>query len=143
MKLLLVESYDPLARGLQRGLEEEGCAVTRADDLRHATCLLLSPCHDVVLLDMPSQIELALLRHWRRAGISTPVLFLSVPGSGADTFNDLGLGPAALITKPFRFDVLLRQLHRLAALSLSAMPLCESLEIANSGFAPPVLAGAF
>lgn len=141
MKLLLVESYRPLARGLQRGLEEEGFAVTLADDVRHAMCMLNSQCHGVVLLDIPRQIELALLQHWRRAGISTPVLFFSVPGSRADQFNDLGLGPAALITKPFRFDDLLSQLRRLGALPSEAMLLSESGGMAMPRFASPALAG--
>jgi DNA-binding response OmpR family regulator len=142
MKLLLVESYRPLARGLQRGLEEEGFAVTLADDVRHATRLLKSQSHEVVLLDIPRQIEFALLQYWRRAGIPTPVLFFSVPGSCADQFNELGLGPAALITKPFRFDDLLSQLHRLGALPSEAMLLSESGAIAIPRFASPALAGA-
>jgi two-component system, OmpR family, response regulator len=142
MKILLVESYGPLARGLRRGLEEEGFAVTLADDVRHATRMLKSQCHDVVLLDIPRQIEFPLLQYWRRAGISTPVLFFFVPGSRADQFNDMGLGPAALITKPFRFDDLLSQLRRLGAFPSKALLLSESGEIAVPGFAPPVLAGA-
>jgi DNA-binding response OmpR family regulator len=142
MKLLLVESYRPLARGLQRGLEEEGFAITLADDLRHATRLLKSQSYDVMLLDIPRQIEFALLRYWRRAGIPTPVLFFSVPGSRADQFNDLGLGPAALITKPFRFDDLLSKLRRLGALPYEAMLLSESGAIAKPQFAASALAGA-
>jgi CheY-like chemotaxis protein len=142
MKLLLVEPYGPLARGLQRGLEEEGFSVTLAEDLRHAVRLLKSLSYDVVLLDIPRQIEFALLQYWRRAGIPTPVLFFSVPGSRADQFNDLGLGPAALITKPFRFDDLLSQLHRLGALPSEAMLLSESGAIAIPRFASPALAGA-
>jgi two-component system OmpR family response regulator len=120
MKLLLVESYGPLARGLRRGLEEEGFNVTLAEDLRHAGRLLESQSHDVILLDIPRQVEFALLQYWRRAGISTPVLFFCVPGSRADQFNDLGLGPTALITKPFRFDDLLSQLRKLGALPSEA-----------------------
>ena len=141
MKLLLVESYRPLARGLQRGLEEEGFAVTRADDVRHAMRILESQCPDVVLLDIPRQIEFALLQYWRRAGISTPVLFFSVPGCRADQFNDLGLGPAALITKPFRFDDLLSQLRRLGALPYEAMLHSESGDLAMPRFASPAFAG--
>jgi DNA-binding NtrC family response regulator len=142
MKLLLVEPYGPLARGLQRGLEEEGFSVTLAEDLRHAVRLLKSLSYDVVLLDIPRQIEFALLQYWRRAGISTPVLFFFVPGSRADQFDNLGLGPAAHITKPFRFDDLLRQLRRLGALPSEVMLPSDSGEIAVLGFTPPVLAGA-
>jgi DNA-binding response OmpR family regulator len=128
MKLLLFESYGPLARSLRNGLEEEDFAVTLADDLRHATRLLESESFDVILLDLPRQIELALLRNWRGQRICTPVVFLSVPGSRADSFNDLGLGPAALVTKPFRFVDLLSLLRRLCGLrSLNAQDIIDGV----------------
>lgn len=137
MKILLVESYGPLARGLRRGLEEEGFAVTLADDVRQAMRMLQTQCHDVVLLDIPRQIHFALLQYWRRAGISIPVLFFFVPGSCADEFNDLGLGPAALIPKPFQFDDLVGQLRRLGALPAKAMLLSDCREFAIPAAAAP------
>jgi two-component system OmpR family response regulator len=111
-----------LARAIERGLHEEGMTVHRADDLLHAKMLAAEGRHDVIVLDVPVHIEVATLQHWRRCGITAPVLFLSVPGSRSNRFDELGIGPAATLVKPFLFADLLAELQRLAELHGAAEP---------------------
>jgi DNA-binding response OmpR family regulator len=118
MKILLAEANRSLARALKRGLEEQGFVVSLSENLSFAMHLAASEKHDLIVLDVPPRIELAVLRHWRRCGITTPVLFLSVPGGRADQFDDLR--PATMVTKPFDFDDLLTQLWQLGEARLEA-----------------------
>jgi two-component system OmpR family response regulator len=111
-----------LARAIERGLHEEGMTVQRAGDLLHAKKLAEDGLHDVIVLDVPVHIEVATLQHWRRCGITAPVLFLSVPASRSNRFDELGVGPAAAIVKPFHFADLLAELQRLADLHCAAEP---------------------
>src|SRR5947199_7931 len=104
MELLLVESYRPMARILRTGLEEEGIAVRMTDDPDKAKDLLGSGTYDVILLDLTDEKELAVLRNWRQAQITTPVLTLSIPGGRIEKLKDLGLGPGSWLSKPFGFD---------------------------------------
>jgi two-component system, OmpR family, response regulator len=113
MELLLVERYRPLARILRMGLEEEGFAVNTVEDPDTARDFLASMSCQVILLDLPAEQELAVLRKWRTAKINTPVLFLSNPGSLIEKLNDLGLGPGTSLRKPFGFDELLERLRLL------------------------------
>jgi DNA-binding response OmpR family regulator len=111
VNILILESNRQLARALKRALEDERFAVTQAADLPHAERCAQSSCHDVILLDLPPQIELPVLRHWRQSGINQPVLFLSQPGSRSQAFESLG--PVAFLTKPFHLDDLLCEVGRL------------------------------
>ncbi len=116
MRVLLMQPSSLLARAIRRGLDEEGITVQLAGDLSQAISLAKIKHYDVIVLDVPVQIEVATLQHWRRSGIAGPVLFLSVPASRVDRFDELGVGPAAVIVKPFHFDDFLAHLHRLAEL---------------------------
>jgi DNA-binding response OmpR family regulator len=109
-----------LARAIRRGLEEEGMTLRIAQDLAQAGRLAEAQPFDVIVLDVPVQIEVATLQHWRRCDIDAPVLFLTLPGSRPDRFGQLGLGPASAVTKPFHFADLLDRVHRLAERHMAA-----------------------
>ena len=121
MKILLLEPNPMLARALLRGLGEERITVNLATDLSHAKRLADSRHFDVVVLDVPAQMQSAVLRYWRRMRIECPVLFLSMPGNDAEKFHDY-LAPAAFLAKPFQFDDLLDQLRSLAGCDSDLRP---------------------
>lgn len=114
MKILLMEPNPMLARALLRGLGEEQFTVNLANDLTHAKRLAASGRFDVVVLDLPPQIESAVLQYWRRRRIDCPVLFLSLPGSSAEKFHDRNRASTAVLTKPFQFEDFLHELRSLA-----------------------------
>jgi DNA-binding response OmpR family regulator len=124
MKILLVESNAFIARVLQQGMQEKGITVTLADDLPQAKRLAQSQSYDLIVLDLPPQIEAAVLQYWRQKRILNPVLFLSAPRDSAVNVDDLG--PVAFLTKPFCISDLLSQARRLAGQSDATPPLRNS-----------------
>jgi DNA-binding response OmpR family regulator len=114
VNLLLIENYDPMARALRAGLEEEEFLVHTADDMIGVHRLAASEDFDIILLDLPPLAQLTALLDLRQAKIFTPVLLLTVPETPAGRANDWGLGPCDTLVKPFRFEVLLGRLRCLA-----------------------------
>jgi DNA-binding response OmpR family regulator len=115
MRLLLIEPYPPLARALQRGLEEEGFIVDSAGNPQEGAARARTAGYDAIVLDLdaPGRCGLDVLADWRRAGITTPVLMVILPGNGADHGLPPELGPSQVLTKPFRLEDLLAGLRTL------------------------------
>jgi DNA-binding NtrC family response regulator len=78
VNLLLIENYDPMARALRAGLEEEEFLVHTADDMIGVHRLAASEDFDIILLDLPPLAQLTALLDLRQAKIFTPVLLLPV-----------------------------------------------------------------
>lgn len=111
MHVLLLSRYRPLIKPLARGLEEEGFRVEVAD----GGGAVYPGGFDAILLDLfPEQAGLALLRGWRRAGLKTPVLVLTVPGSIDQLLPVLDAGADDWLGKPFELDELFARLRALA-----------------------------
>jgi DNA-binding response OmpR family regulator len=113
MRVLLMDGYRPLMRALQRGLEEEGYTVDIAQHDPQQNGKPPATGYDVIILDLkrPGVADLALVRHWRQAGLHTPVLVLTAPGFGDMETRSAGID--AWVTKPFDLEDLLARLRNL------------------------------
>ena len=116
MRILLIEPYLPLARALQRGLEEEGFTVEVAADRAAGGRRAQTASPDLVLLDagMPGAGGVELVAEWRRGGLTFPVVLLTEPGSGPDPECLRDLGACVTLAKPFPLQDLLLHLHGFA-----------------------------
>src|SRR5437868_9032088 len=83
MRILVVEDEARLARQLATALGDAGYAVDCAADGERADFLGQTEEYDAVVLDLglPKTDGLTVLRRWREAGISVPVLVLTARGS--------------------------------------------------------------
>jgi DNA-binding response OmpR family regulator len=115
MRVLLVEDYQPLARALKQGLEEEGFAVDCAADGEEADFKARSARYDAIILDLllPKRDGLSLLQDWRRSGMDAHVLVLTARDTVEDKVRGLDLGADDYMGKPPRLEELLARLRAL------------------------------
>lgn len=117
MRILLVEDDPELGRRLTERLRGAGYAVDLA-----STCDEARDWPDMdrmagVVLDLglPDGSGLDLLRGWRAAGVTCPILILTARGSWQDKVEGLNAGADDFVVKPVRFEELqarLNALHR-------------------------------
>jgi two-component system, OmpR family, response regulator ChvI len=115
--LLLVDDDDDFRESLGLNLIDEGYQVTSLGNGRDALAYLEDGGDaDVVLLDwrMPDLTGLEVLRHLRRAGITIPVIFLTVLSD--DIYEEAALAGGAVdfIDKSRRLPILLKRLELIA-----------------------------
>lgn len=115
MKLLVVEDEKAMAAFMRRGLAEEGFAVDVARDGREADEAVAVGDYDAILLDvmLPGTDGFSLCRHWREAGVRTPILFLTARDDISDRVEGLNLGGDDYLVKPFAFAELLARIRAL------------------------------
>jgi len=113
IRILVIEDEPPIADFLVRGLREEGFTVEHAADGESAWYALAHQTWDVVLLDwwLPAVDGLTLLRRYRQAGQTTPVLFLTARDAVADRVRGLDGGANDYLCKPFAFEELLARIR--------------------------------
>ena len=123
MRLLLVEDHVPLADELLADLGRQGYAVDWLADGRDALWQGQHEPYDLIVLDLglPGMPGLQVLREWRAAGLTTPVLVLTARASWAERVDGLKAGADDYLCKPFhpeelalRIQALLRRAHGLA-----------------------------
>ena len=116
VRVLLIEDEDDIAKFVVRGLREEGFTVERAADGEEGWHYLKTAAWDVVLLDwwLPGTDGLSILRRYRQAGQSTPVLFLTARDAVSDRVKGLDSGADDYLCKPFAFDELLARIRVMA-----------------------------
>jgi len=85
MLVLIVEDDDRVAQFLHRGLHEEGHTVDRCATGEEALSQGPAQPYDVILLDwgLPDMDGVSILRRWRDAGVTAPVIMLTAR-SGVD-----------------------------------------------------------
>ncbi|MEW6444594.1 MAG: response regulator transcription factor [Pseudomonadota bacterium] len=115
MRLLLAEDDETLAATLQQTLQRAGYAVDHASDGDHALYLGHEGLHDAVILDLglPGRTGLDVLRAWRAAELTLPVLILTARDAWHEKVDGFNAGADDYLTKPFHPEELLA---RLAAL---------------------------
>ena len=115
MRILIVEDEVVLAEQLSRVLGEAGYAVDVAGDGETAEFLGRTEGYDAVVLDLglPKMDGLTVLRHWREAGISTPVLVLTARGSWHEKVQGIDGGADDYVAKPFQIEEVLARLRAL------------------------------
>jgi len=115
MKILVVEDEERLSRELQRALGEAGYAVDCAADGERAEFLGQTERYDAVVLDLglPKIDGLTVLRRWRAAGLSVPVLMLTARGSWHEKVQGIDSGADDYVAKPFAMEEVLARLRAL------------------------------
>jgi two-component system, OmpR family, response regulator len=115
LRLLIVEDEAALSRQLATALEEAGYAVDCAIDGERADFLVQTEHYDAVLLDLglPKIDGMTILRLWREAGVSVPVLILTARGSWSEKVQGMDAGADDYVAKPFRMEEVLARLRAL------------------------------
>ena len=115
MRVLVVEDEAPLAKQLMAALGHAGYAVEHAADGERADLLGHDENFDAVVLDLglPKIDGLTLLRRWRDAGRTLPVLVLTARGSWHEKVVGIDSGADDYLAKPFRMEELLARLRAL------------------------------
>lgn len=115
MKVLIVEDERKVAQFIERALLEQSHAVVHAGTCAAARDALAEEPFDAVILDLglPDGDGLDLLREWRSAGFSEPILILSARDAVADRIRGLNLGADDYLPKPFSVEELLARMRAL------------------------------
>ena len=115
IRILVVEDEIGIADFIMRGLREEGYVVEHAADGVDGGHRLQKESWDLVILDwwLPGPDGLTLLRRFRQAGKSTPVLFLTARDAVAQRVEGLNAGADDYLCKPFAFEELLARVQAL------------------------------
>jgi two-component system OmpR family response regulator len=115
MRILIVDDEPALSDHLARALGEAGYAVDLAADGERADFAVRTEAYDAVLLDLglPRVDGLTLLRGWRHAGLSMPVLVLTARGSWHETVDGIDSGADDYVAKPFQMEEVLARLRGL------------------------------
>ena len=115
MRVLVAEDEALLSRQLAAALGEAGYAVDRAADGETADFLGRTERFDAVVLDLglPKIDGLTVLRGWRDAGLSMPVLVLTARGSWHEKVQGIDGGADDYMAKPFRMEEVLARLRAL------------------------------
>ncbi len=138
-RVLLVEDEPNLARGIRENFEAEGYVVELCADGPAALARMKSGAYDLVVLDvmLPGMDGFRVCEQARRAGIDTPVLFLTAKGGATDRIRGLEAGGDDYLPKPFhlrelllRVAAILRRRTRLDALTGSR----ETLQFGGNEF---------
>jgi two-component system OmpR family response regulator len=115
VRILVVEDEPAVLRQLKHSIGEAGYAVDCAADGEQADFLVRTETYDAVVLDLglPRVDGLTLLRSWRGAALTVPVLVLTARGSWHERVKGIDDGADDYVTKPFRMEEVLARLRGL------------------------------
>jgi two-component system, OmpR family, copper resistance phosphate regulon response regulator CusR len=115
VKILIVEDEPKTGDYLRQGLSEAGLTTDLARDGNDGLHLALGGEYDLILLDvmLPGIDGWRVLASLRRAGVNTPVLFLTARDQVDDRVKGLELGADDYLVKPFAFAELLARVRSL------------------------------
>ena len=115
MRVLLVEDDPTLRAQLRAGLQEADYAVDEADNGRDGHHLGATASFDAVILDLglPVLDGISVLKRWREAGLTLPVLILTARDSWHEKVAGIDAGADDYLAKPFHMEELLARLRAL------------------------------
>jgi two-component system, OmpR family, copper resistance phosphate regulon response regulator CusR len=115
MRILVVEDEKKAAEFLRKGLTESGFIVDVAFNGEDGLFRALGVEYQLVILDamLPRKDGWSVLLELRRAGRSTPVLFLTARSAVPDRVRGLELGADDYLVKPYAFTELLARVRAL------------------------------
>jgi len=131
VRILVVEDEPSIREQLSAALASAGYAVDGAGDGARADLLAQTEGYDAVVLDLglPGLDGLTLLRRWREAGLTVPILVLTARGAWHEKVQGIDGGADDYVGKPFRIEEVLARLRALirrasgqAAVDLSVGP---------------------
>jgi two-component system copper resistance phosphate regulon response regulator CusR len=131
MRILVVEDEPKTADYLRRGLCENGFVVDVARDGDDGLHQATTGGYDLVVLDvlLPGRDGWSVLAELRRAGVGTPVLFLTARDAVPDRVRGLELGADDYLVKPFAFTELLARVRTVLRRGPARQP--EVLRVAD------------
>lgn len=115
MRILVVEDEPDLRRQLEKAMVEAGYAVDAAADGEEGLFLGDTEPYDAVVLDLglPKIDGVTVLKSWRDAGKSFPVLILTARGRWSEKVEGFDAGADDYLTKPFHVEELLARMRAL------------------------------
>ena len=113
MRILLAEDERDLNKIITKKLEREGYSVDSCHDGAEAIDYLMVADYDGAILDimMPKADGFQVLGTLRKAGKTTPVLFLTARDSVVDRVKGLDSGANDYLVKPFSFEELMARIR--------------------------------
>jgi two-component system, OmpR family, response regulator len=108
MRILLAEDEQVLCDQIKKLLSVEGRVVDIANDGQEAWFMGATEAYDMIILDigLPMRDGISVLKEWRGAGITTPVLILTARDGWSDRVDGLDAGADDYLTKPFHLPEL-------------------------------------
>lgn len=115
MRVLVIEDEHTLQGQLVKALTSQGYAVDTADNGEDGHYMGETEPYDVVVLDLglPVLDGLTVLKRWRAAGLSIPVLILTARSSWQEKVDGIDAGADDYLAKPFRMEELLARVRAL------------------------------
>lgn len=115
MRILVVEDEPMLAMQLAEGVREAGYAVDVAHNGLDAHFMGDTEPFDAVVLDLglPQMDGITVLKKWRDAGRTMPVLILTARDNWHEKVAGIDAGADDYLTKPFHMEELLARLRAL------------------------------
>ena len=109
MRVLLVEDEPQLREQLKQELTAAGYAVDTAADGREALVIGKEYPFDLAIVDLglPLLSGIDVIKGWRAAGKTLPVLILTARGRWQDKVDGLNAGADDYVVKPFQFEEIL------------------------------------
>jgi two-component system OmpR family response regulator len=115
MRILVVEDDARIARDVATTLQAAGYVVDHAGDGEEAWFRGDTEDYDLAVLDLglPKMDGLAVLKRWRSAGRTVPVLVLTARGAWAERVEGIDAGADDYLPKPFQMEELLARVRAL------------------------------
>lgn len=113
MRVLVVEDEAAVADNIKTGLERAGFAVDLATDGENAWFIGDTEEFSAAILDLglPKLDGLSVLKRWRHAGRSMPVIILTARGTWMERVEGIDAGADDYLPKPFQMEELIARLH--------------------------------
>jgi two-component system, OmpR family, response regulator len=115
MRILVVEDEQRIAADIAKTFESAGYVVEQVADGEDAWFRGDTEEYDLIVLDLglPKIDGLAVLKRWRAAGRTMPVLVLTARGAWAERVEGIDAGADDYLPKPFRMEELLARARAL------------------------------
>ncbi len=139
MKLLLVEDDKKIRDLVRTGLEAAGYLIETESDGEEAWFRGDTEDYAAVILDLglPKMDGLAILKKWRAAGRTFPILVLTARGSWTERVEGIDAGADDYLPKPFEIEELLARLR--AILRRSAGHAAATITVGNVTLDPKLM----
>jgi two-component system, OmpR family, response regulator len=113
MRVLVAEDDERIARALEAALEGAGFITETESDGEAVLYRGETEMFDAVILDLglPTLDGLTILKRWRKAGRTAPVLILTARGQWEERVEGIEAGADDYVVKPFRMEEVVARLR--------------------------------